>query len=146
MRLLTPDHMSYEIDRNPALEPSLLQMVNKTLQILTKATENSEKGFFLMIEGSRIDMAAHRYSNNPYFLYIFLSNDAAGHLHEIMMYQQTIEHVKSYIDSRDDSIMISVQTFIFSVLIFYLGSRSRNRWTCLSKTTNSRISRIQMEP
>ena len=68
MRLLTPDHMSYEIDRNPALEPSLLQMVNKTLQILTKATENSEKGFFLMIEGSRIDMAAHRYSNNPYFL------------------------------------------------------------------------------
>jgi alkaline phosphatase len=61
--------MSYEIDRNPAVEPSLVQMVNKTLQILTKATEDSEKGFFLMIEGSRIDMAAHRYKIILLFIY-----------------------------------------------------------------------------
>jgi alkaline phosphatase len=51
--------MSYEIDRNENQEPSLTEMSKKALDILFKATENKEKGFFLMIEGSRIDMAAH---------------------------------------------------------------------------------------
>lgn len=51
--------MSYEIDRDPQVEPSLSEMSKKALDILYKATENKEKGFFLMIEGSRIDMAAH---------------------------------------------------------------------------------------
>jgi alkaline phosphatase len=52
-------HMSYEIDRNNDTEPSLMEMSKKALDILKSATANSEKGFFLMIEGSRIDMAAH---------------------------------------------------------------------------------------
>jgi alkaline phosphatase len=51
--------MSYEIDRNPSLEPSLKEMSAKALSILSAATKESDNGFFLMIEGSRIDMAAH---------------------------------------------------------------------------------------
>lgn len=51
--------MAYEIDRDPKVEPSLTEMSQKALDILFKATEETEKGFFLMIEGSRIDMAAH---------------------------------------------------------------------------------------
>ena len=51
--------MSYEIDRNNDTEPSLLEMSEKALGILKASTANSDKGFFLMIEGSRIDMAAH---------------------------------------------------------------------------------------
>lgn len=51
--------MEYEIDRNPETQPSLTEMSKKALDVLYKATENKEKGFFLMIEGSRIDMAAH---------------------------------------------------------------------------------------
>jgi alkaline phosphatase len=51
--------MDYEIDRNPEIQPSLTEMSKKALDILYKSTENKEKGFFLMIEGSRIDMAAH---------------------------------------------------------------------------------------
>ncbi|CAG8743254.1 9678_t:CDS:2, partial [Ambispora leptoticha] len=54
MGLFTLDHMSYEIDRDPAVEPSLKEMSVKALELLTKATENSDEGFFLMIEGSRI--------------------------------------------------------------------------------------------
>lgn len=54
--------MNYEIDRDPALEPSLTEMTDKALKILSSSAEKDEeedKGFFLMVEGSRIDMAAH---------------------------------------------------------------------------------------
>ncbi|KAL7331534.1 vacuolar alkaline phosphatase [Mucor circinelloides] len=92
--LFSSDHMDYEIDRNPEIQPSLTEMSKKALDVLYKATENKEKGFFLMIEGSRIDMAAH-------------SNDAATHVHEILEYQNTIELVKNYVDEHPDTIMIS---------------------------------------
>ncbi|ORE15509.1 alkaline phosphatase-like protein [Rhizopus microsporus] len=75
-------------------EPSLSEMSQKALDILFKATENSDKGFFIMIEGSRIDMAAH-------------SNDPATHVHEILEYQRAVELVKKYVDEHPDTIMIS---------------------------------------
>jgi alkaline phosphatase len=51
--------MSYSIDRDPKVEPSLAEMSAKALSILSKASKKDNTGFFLMIEGSRIDMAAH---------------------------------------------------------------------------------------
>jgi alkaline phosphatase len=50
-------HMSYEVERvNQNLnEPSLASMTSKALDILSK----NENGFFIMIEGGRIDHAAH---------------------------------------------------------------------------------------
>ena len=48
-------HMSYELDRDPAKEPSLAEMTTKSLDILTKR----DKGYFLMVEGGRIDHALH---------------------------------------------------------------------------------------
>ncbi|KAI7905956.1 alkaline-phosphatase-like protein [Cokeromyces recurvatus] len=94
IQLFTSDHMSYEIDRDPRIEPSLSEMSKKALDILYDAVENKETGFFLMIEGSRIDMAAH-------------SNDAAAHVHEILEYQNTVELVKKYVDEHPDTVMIS---------------------------------------
>ena len=47
--------MSYELDRNPALEPSLAQMTAKSIDILSK----NPNGYFLMVEGGRIDHAHH---------------------------------------------------------------------------------------
>lgn len=52
--LFTLDHMSYEIDRNPIKEPSLTEMAIKALDDLYAATRKSDKGFFIMIEASRI--------------------------------------------------------------------------------------------
>ncbi|KAJ3011707.1 UNVERIFIED_CONTAM: hypothetical protein HDU68_001572, partial [Siphonaria sp. JEL0065] len=78
--LLTPDHMSYEIDRDPTKEPSLKEMALKALDILSHATKKTRKGFFIMIEGSRIDMAAH-------------SNDPASHVQEILAYNEMIQSV-----------------------------------------------------
>ncbi len=51
----TKSHMSFEIDRDPSIEPSLKEMTSKALSILYDSTKNSEEGFFLMIEGSRVD-------------------------------------------------------------------------------------------
>jgi alkaline phosphatase len=53
--LFTSSHMSYDIDRDPTLEPSLAEMTVKAIDILSK----NQKGFFLMVEGGRIDHALH---------------------------------------------------------------------------------------
>lgn len=51
-------HMSYELDRiklNPVTEPSLSEMTAKSIDILSK----NPNGYFLMVEGGRIDHALH---------------------------------------------------------------------------------------
>lgn len=72
--LFTMSHMSFEIDRDPSREPSLAEMTQKAINLLKDNTE----GFFLMVEGSRIDHAAH-------------ANDAAAHLHEVLAFDKAIE-------------------------------------------------------
>ena len=52
--LFNRDNMQYEIDRDDT-EPSLTEMTKKAIELLSK----NPKGFFLMIEGSKVDMAAH---------------------------------------------------------------------------------------
>jgi alkaline phosphatase len=52
---LAQGHMSYEMDRNKTVEPSLAEMTSKSLDILSK----NANGFFLMVEGGRIDHALH---------------------------------------------------------------------------------------
>jgi alkaline phosphatase len=51
----TQGHMSYDLDRNPASEPSLAEMTTKSMDLLAK----KGKGYFLMVEGGRIDHALH---------------------------------------------------------------------------------------
>jgi len=55
--LFEPEHMKYETDRpkDIAGEPSLSEMTAKALEILQK----NKKGFFLMVEGGRIDHGHH---------------------------------------------------------------------------------------
>ena len=52
--------MSYECDRNKAKVPSLSEMTDKAIKLLNQ----NKSGFFLMVEGSQIDWAAHY--NDPY--------------------------------------------------------------------------------
>ncbi len=53
--LFNKDHMAYDLDRDPSREPSLAEMTGKAIDAL--AARN--KGFFLMVEGGRIDHALH---------------------------------------------------------------------------------------
>jgi len=92
--LFAPEHMAYEVDRlqeNPPTQPSLTQMVTKTLQML----KDNENAFFLLIEGARIDMAAH-------------NHDAYAHYLEIMEYQATVEAVQAFVDENPNTYVVSV--------------------------------------
>jgi alkaline phosphatase len=60
----------------------------KMLSVLADASKSkSAHGFFALIEGSRIDMAAH-------------SNDPVGHLYDILAYQEAMVEVKAFVDAR----------------------------------------------
>lgn len=59
--MFAADAMAYEMDR-PLLqpqEPSLAEMTQKAIEILSK----NKKGFFLFVEGSKVDWASH--ANDP---------------------------------------------------------------------------------
>ena len=47
--------MPYEIDRDTTQRPSLAEMTDKALSLLSQ----DKKGFFLMVEGSKVDWASH---------------------------------------------------------------------------------------
>jgi alkaline phosphatase len=55
--LFEPSHMQYEADRakDPAGEPSLTEMTDKAIRLL----QRSRHGYFLHVEGGRIDHAHH---------------------------------------------------------------------------------------
>jgi alkaline phosphatase len=65
--------LPYNIDRNPDQVPSLAEMTGKALQILSK----SENGFFMMVEGSQVDWAAH-------------ANDAATMINEFLAFDEAV--------------------------------------------------------
>ncbi len=53
--LFTASHMAYDLDRDATKEPSLTEMTVKAIDQL----KDNPKGFFLMVEGGRIDHALH---------------------------------------------------------------------------------------
>lgn len=57
--LFGKEHMPYDFDRDTTKIPSLAEMTRKSIEILSK----NKKGFFLMVEGSKVDFAAH--ANDP---------------------------------------------------------------------------------
>lgn len=51
--------MAYDLDRNPDEQPSIEEMTRKAIDKLSR----NANGFFLMVEGSKVDWAAH--ANDP---------------------------------------------------------------------------------
>ncbi|KAI9220550.1 alkaline-phosphatase-like protein [Blastocladiella britannica] len=94
--LFTKSHMSYEIDRDATKEPSLAEMAHAALSMLAeKSSDCHSPGFFVMIEGSRIDHASH-------------SNDAAAHIRDILAYQDAVSVVKDFVKQNPNTAAISV--------------------------------------
>ncbi|QRV93563.1 alkaline phosphatase [Ceratobasidium sp. AG-Ba] len=91
--LFAPRSIPYEIDRSPNMEPSLLEMTQTALETLKRATADKEKGFFIMIEASKIDFAGH-------------ANDLVGHLSEILMYNRVVEYLKNFVDKNPGTVLV----------------------------------------
>ncbi|KAI9170757.1 repressible alkaline phosphatase [Paramyrothecium foliicola] len=91
--------LSYEIDRQqqPAdeREPSLTEMTETALNALHRATHCKDKGFFMMIEASRIDHASH-------------AHDSVAHLWDVLEYNNVVDVVTKWIDDHPDTVMVSV--------------------------------------
>ncbi len=90
LALFTPGHMSYEIDRDPSVEPSLAEMTQKAIDLLSSKGD----GFFLMVEGSRIDHAAHE-------------NDAAAHLHDILAFDDAVAGALAFAAGDGHTLVVS---------------------------------------
>lgn len=84
--LFAETDIPYEIDRRNETDiyPSLDEMAKVALKALSEATKDSEKGFFLMIEGSRIDHAGHH-------------NDPAAQVHEVLAYDKAMSSVLDFL-------------------------------------------------
>ncbi|MFH0982878.1 MAG: alkaline phosphatase, partial [Planctomycetota bacterium] len=87
--LFSMGNMSYEIDRARTKEPSLAEMAQKTLQALSQ----HPKGFFAMIEGGRIDHAAHR-------------NDAAATIKDTLAFDAAVGVALDFARRTHDTLLI----------------------------------------
>ena len=79
----------YEIDRDKENKPSLAEMTDKALKVLSK----NDKGFFLMVEGSEVDWAAH-------------SNDPVALVHEIKAFDEAVKVAKDFADNNGDTVIL----------------------------------------
>ncbi|KAF2480418.1 alkaline-phosphatase-like protein [Neohortaea acidophila] len=88
MALFADEDLPYEIDRRheAAVYPSLEEMTKTALHALSTATKHKEQGFFIMIEGSRIDHAGH-------------ANDPAAQVHEVQAYDRAMRAVIDFIEA-----------------------------------------------
>ncbi len=99
--LLAADHMAYAIDRadpphgNGAPDqPGLAEMAVRALDLLAATPAARARGFFLMVEGSRIDHAGH-------------GNDAAAHVRDILAYDATIAAVLDWARRDGQTLVVS---------------------------------------
>lgn len=86
--LFASDALNYEVDK-PAGEPRLVEMVAKALEILSQ----HEAGFFLMIEGSRIDHAGH-------------ANDLRRSVYETLAFDEALAIVLEFAASSGDTLVV----------------------------------------
>jgi alkaline phosphatase len=87
--LFNMGNMAYEIDRATTMEPSLAEMTAKTLAVLSR----NPKGFFIMVEGGRIDHAAHR-------------NDAPGTIRDTLAFDEAVGVALEFARKNPDTLMI----------------------------------------
>jgi alkaline phosphatase len=83
--------MSYDIDRDPTLEPSLAEMTAKAIEILSA----NPKGFFLMVEGSKIDWAAH-------------ANDPVALVGDILAFDDAVKVAIDFAKKNNNTVVIAV--------------------------------------
>lgn len=133
--LFAPTDIPYEVDRKHVENtyPSLDEMAKTALRALKEATKNTEQGFFLMIEGSRIDHAGH-------------GNDPVAQVHEVLAYDKAFATVLEFLEE-DGTPGVVVSTSDHEtgglatarrewiVGLTWPGTNSRQSFTSLTRST-----------
>ena len=86
------DAMSYDMDRDPAKQPSLAEMTDKAINVLSK----NKSGFFLMVEGSKVDWAAH-------------ANDPTGVISDVIAFDKAVKVALDFA-KKDGNTMVLAMT------------------------------------
>ncbi|KAJ9616454.1 vacuolar alkaline phosphatase [Cladophialophora chaetospira] len=97
LALIARTDVPYEIDRVHVADvyPSQAEMAHFALKALSAATQDSDKGFFLMVEGSRIDHAGH-------------ANDPGAQVREVMAHDKAFGEVLDFLDADDtEGVLVS---------------------------------------
>ena len=90
--LFAKKDLAYDFDRtslNNEEEPSLAEMTEKAIGVL----EKEDDGFFLMVEGSKIDWAAH-------------ANDPSGAIGDVLAFDDAVEVALNYAKENQDTIVV----------------------------------------
>jgi alkaline phosphatase len=95
--MFAKDAMAYDIDRDTFApgEPSLAEMTAKALDVLSGSSKGRKQGFFLFVEGSKIDWAAH-------------ANDPAGVASELIAYDNAVKVALEFAKADGSTLVISV--------------------------------------
>ncbi len=85
--------MAYEMDREQLAnsEPSLWSMTKKAIELLNQ----NEKGFFLMVEGSKVDWAAH-------------ANDPVGVVSDVLAFDAAVEVALDFAKADGSTLVMAV--------------------------------------
>ncbi len=105
--------LPYSIDRNPDKVPSLAEMTEKALDVLSK----NENGFFLMVEGSQVDWAAH-------------ANDPVGIITEYLAFDEAVGRVMKFAEKEGNTAVVIMADHGNSG--FTIGSRDCSGYDKLS--------------
>jgi alkaline phosphatase len=91
------DAMAYDIDRPTFApgEPSLAEMTMKALETLSSGAKGKDRGFFLFVEGSKVDWAAH-------------ANDPAGVVSDLLAYDKAVKAALDFAKADGNTLVISV--------------------------------------
>jgi alkaline phosphatase len=84
-------YMAYDMDRseNAITQPSLAEMTAKAIELLSQ----NDSGFFLMVEGSKIDWAAH-------------ANDPIGLISEILAFDDAVKIALDYARTANNTMIL----------------------------------------
>lgn len=125
--LFNLDHLNYELDRvkNSVDEPSLADMTEKAIRILSK----NSKGYFLMVEGGRIDHALH-------------GTNAKRALEDTIAFDDAIKRALSLVDLKNTLIVVTADHD--HTMTFNGYSHKGN--PILGKTTDIKQTTVQKTP
>ncbi|URA10227.1 alkaline phosphatase [Thermospira aquatica] len=87
--MFAPVDLPYEIDRDKEKDPSLAEMTAKAIEVLSA----NPKGFVLMVEGSKIDWAAH-------------ANDPVALIHDILAFDEAVRTAKEFAQKDKNTVVI----------------------------------------